>query len=233
MIAPHGPILAIDTAASDASLALEVDGRLIAEHRWHVESTVSRELLAAVDRVLAEAGVERSGLAALAVCAGPGGYNGLRAGIATAQGIALALDVPLAAVSRLEAEAASALAACEVARPIVAVHDTGRAGVAWAAYACPALGAPPEQLVAPAVTSVEECVARAPAGAVWCGELPPALAEARIAAGRRGDEDAPPPDRSRAAALLEVARKRDAYDDPAAADAIYLRPPPITKPTPR
>lgn len=226
-------VLAIDTASADASVALgDADG-LRAERRWTVATTISKELLAEIDALLSEAGVQRTHLAAMAASVGPGGYGGLRAGVATAQGMALALEVPLAAVSRLEADAAPHLVSAPAGRPVVAVHDARRSGYAWAAYACPANEQLPSELVAPSMSSPEECVAQAPASALWCGELTEPLAAAIEAAGRPGDELAGTTPHSRAAAVLELARKRDSYDDPARADVIYLRPPSITKPKPR
>ncbi len=226
-------VLAIDTASAEASVAFGDNNGMRAERRWTVATTVSKELLAEVDALLSEAGVERDQLAALAVGVGPGGYGGLRAGIATAQGMAIALGVPLAAVSRLEADAAPHLATGPSGRTVVAVHDAGRSGLAWAAYACPARGELPEELMPPSMTTPEECVASAPAGALWCGEISEALTAALDATAREGDSIATPPPYGRAAALLELARKRDSYDDPALADAIYLRPPSITPPKTR
>ncbi len=225
-------VLAIDTASAEASVALGDDGGLRAERRWTVGTTVSKELLAAVEALLSGAGVERADLDAMAVAVGPGGYGGLRAGVATAQGMALALDVPLAAMSRLEADAAPHLGGAPAGRAVVAVHDARRSGVAWAAYACPAPDRPPSELVAATMSTPEECVASAPAGALWCGEVTEALTSALERAGRPDDEQAGASPHSRAAAVLELARKRDSYDDPALADVIYLRPPSITRPNP-
>ena len=61
--------------------------------------------------MLAAAGVAREALTAIAVTTGPGQYGALRTGVATAQGLALALDVPLAGGRRLEADALPHLAA--------------------------------------------------------------------------------------------------------------------------
>jgi len=227
-----GMVLAIDTASAKASVAIGGSDGLTAERRWSVATTVSMELLAEIDALLTEAGIARRDLTALAVCVGPGGYGGLRAGVATAQGMALALDVPLAAVSRLEAEAMPLLRTAAAGRAVVAVHDARRSGIAWAAYACPAPERLPSELVPPSITTAEECAANAPAGALWCGETSEALTDALDAAGRRGDDHAAAAEHSRAVAVLELARKRDNYDDPAQADVTYLRPPSITRPNP-
>ena len=115
--------LGIDTASPRVSVAALRGERMLAERRWTVESTLSKELLAGIDAVLHEAAVERRAIASIAVVTGPGGYTGLRTGVATAQGLALALDIALAGVSRLEADAFPHLAGD---RAVVAVHDLGR-----------------------------------------------------------------------------------------------------------
>ena len=97
--------LGIDSASNEAAVALLDGDELLAERRWAVETNYSRELLGGIDAALGEAGVARGELAAIAVDAGPGGYSGLRSGVATAQGLAFALGIPLAGVSRLEAAA--------------------------------------------------------------------------------------------------------------------------------
>ena len=224
MTLPAGPQLAIDTASVGAVLGVVDGATLLAERRWTVDTNYSRELLAGIDAVLRASGVARDDLAAIVVDAGPGGYGGLRSGVATAQGLAFALDVPLAGVSRLELAAFPHL---DRARPVVAAHDAGSGRVAWAAYL--ATAGVPVVLVEPRLEAVEDCVRDAPAGALWCGEVTAELAAARHGA-RTGDADVPPDDNVRRAAdLVRLARLHEAYGDPALVDVVYLRPPPITR----
>lgn len=228
MTAPAGPVLAIDTASAEATLGVVRGDEVLGERRWTVDTNYSRELLAGIDAVLRDGGVTRDDLAAIAVDAGPGGYGGLRSGVATAQGLAFALDLPLAGVSRLEL---AALPHLDGARPVVAVHAAGGNRVAWAAYLATA-GAP-SVLVEPRLEGIEDCVERAPAGALWCGEVTAELASARDAA-REGDADVAPADNVRRAAdLVRLARLHEAFGDPALVDVVYLRPPPITRSTRR
>jgi tRNA threonylcarbamoyladenosine biosynthesis protein TsaB len=96
-------ILAFDTATSLATSALVRDGDVLGER----VSTGVR-VLVDVDALLRDAGVEPRELDALAVGIGPGSFTGVRLGLATARGLALALDLPVAGVSTLDALAAGA-----------------------------------------------------------------------------------------------------------------------------
>ncbi len=233
--------LGIDSAADSASLALLRGDEVIAERAWHVDSTMSKELLAHLDALLVEAGVTRDRIASIAVVTGPGQYGAVRTGLATAQGFALAFDVPLAGIGRFEADAALHLGALPAGAPVVAVHDAGRSGIAWAAYVLDAPGAAPRAVVEPRLSTLDEVVRDAPAGATWCGEVTDALRDALASAGRgvrdaearSGDTEADTPSGGRAAALVRIARARQAYGDPALVDAFYLRPPSITRARPR
>ncbi len=228
---PRSLDLGIDTASDDVSLALlDAAGQVVAESAWRVAGTVALELLAGLDALLERAGVTREQIGRIAVDAGPGQYGQVRTGIATAQGLALGLDIPLAGVDRLEADAWRHLAP---GATVVAVHDAGRAGIAWAAYADAGPDAAPRLLVAARLDAPEVAAHEAPRPATWCGETTPALEAARDAEGRSGDTVAGPAATSRAVALVRLARWHGAFGDPAGVDARYLRPPSITPPRPR
>lgn len=222
----RGIDLGIDTASREASVAVLRGDEVLAERQWTLETTYSQELLAGIDAALREAGAPRDAITSIAVDAGPGGYTGLRTGVATAQGLALALGAPLAAVSRLEA---AALPHLDGERATVAVHDLGRGRAAWAAYTA-GTGAP-VTLVEPRIDDFDGCAALAPPAATWCGELSEELRAARDAAGRRGDtEVAAARNVRRASDVVRLARLHGAYGDPDTVDVVYLRPPPITAP---
>jgi len=61
-----------------------------------------------INDLLADAGISLSHLSAIAVCAGPGSYTGLRIGLATAKGLCYALDIPLILDNKLTLLAANA-----------------------------------------------------------------------------------------------------------------------------
>ena len=102
-------ILAFDTATDRATSALVADGEVLGER-------VSRAstLLEDVDALLRQGGAHASDLGGVAVGTGPGSFTGVRIGVAAARGLALALDVPVAGVSTLDALAAGAPGALPV-----------------------------------------------------------------------------------------------------------------------
>jgi tRNA threonylcarbamoyladenosine biosynthesis protein TsaB len=105
-------ILALDTATHLATVALleERDGQLIvlAEASASVDSRHGETLLPHLTDVLARASLKPTDLAMIAVGIGPGSFTGVRVGLATAKGLALALKIPLLGVSTLDVVAAGA-----------------------------------------------------------------------------------------------------------------------------
>jgi tRNA threonylcarbamoyladenosine biosynthesis protein TsaB len=91
-------ILAFDTATSVATSALVDDGEVVAER-----TSVPARLLEDVDALLRQGGTKATALEGLAVGTGPGSFTSLRMGLSAARGLALALQVPVAGVSTLEA----------------------------------------------------------------------------------------------------------------------------------
>jgi tRNA threonylcarbamoyladenosine biosynthesis protein TsaB len=102
-------ILAFDTATEVATSALVSDGEVVGER---VSRAVT--LLEDVDALLRQAGARTGDIEGLAVGIGPGSFTGVRVGLATARGIALALGIPVAGVSTLAALAAGAPGAVPV-----------------------------------------------------------------------------------------------------------------------
>jgi tRNA threonylcarbamoyladenosine biosynthesis protein TsaB len=100
-------VLAVETSTRAGGVALLDNERLVAEYLLDVSVTHSERLLAAIDHVIADAGWAAADLQGLAVAAGPGSFTGLRVGISTVKGLALALGVPVAAVPTLDAMAAA------------------------------------------------------------------------------------------------------------------------------
>jgi tRNA threonylcarbamoyladenosine biosynthesis protein TsaB len=195
-------ILALDTSTRTGSVALARDGALLhaadgGAERLHVERLpgVLTDLLAAHGAALDD--VDR-----LAVLSGPGGFTGLRVGLATIQGLAFALDRPVCVVSTLEVLAVAAHQAVPDA-PIVGAWMRGMRGEVFSALYRPSVVVGPtglEVLLPPAVGTPADVAALWPAhagrGAIAvAGDAWPQEAEALtgvIGADRLRPVEAPP-----------------------------------------
>ena len=95
-------LLAFETATEACSVALYIDGEI--RERFEVAPKQHTQLaLPWAEQLLAEAGIKKSQLDAIAVGIGPGAFTGVRLAVALVQGIALALDKPVLPVSTLAA----------------------------------------------------------------------------------------------------------------------------------
>jgi tRNA threonylcarbamoyladenosine biosynthesis protein TsaB len=99
-------LLAVESATLSGGAAILDGDRLLGEITLNIAITHSERLLAAVDRLLADCGLAPADLEGLAVSVGPGSFTGLRVGLATVKGLAMALDLPIAPVPTLDALAA-------------------------------------------------------------------------------------------------------------------------------
>lgn len=91
-------ILAIDSSGLVASAAVATEDVVLAEYTTNYKKTHSQTLLPMIEEIIAMTETELSGLAAIAVTAGPGSFTGLRIGSATAKGLGQALGIPLISV---------------------------------------------------------------------------------------------------------------------------------------
>lgn len=124
-------LLALETSTEACSVALVHGEQIVARSeiapRRHAELA-----LPMADALLAEAGLSRYALDCIAVGRGPGAFTGVRLGISLAQGMALALDLPVITVSSLLALALEAPPDDEAA--ILAVIDARMGEVYAASY---------------------------------------------------------------------------------------------------
>lgn len=95
-------LLALETSSHHLSVALWRDGVCL-ERGADVPNGGSERLLPWVNELLAEAQLGFSALDGIAFGAGPGGFTGLRLACGVTQGLAFGLDIPVVAVSTLEA----------------------------------------------------------------------------------------------------------------------------------
>lgn len=126
-------LLAFETSTEALSVALSIDGEV--RERFELAPRRHAELaLPWADELLAGAGLKRSQLDAIAVGRGPGAFTGVRLAIALVQGIALALDRPVVAISTLAALAMRADADGTTASRVFAAIDARMGEVYSAAF---------------------------------------------------------------------------------------------------
>lgn len=119
-------ILALDSSTLTGSAAVLDGGVVLAESACRVRATHSSSSSPSRARVLARAELSLDAMDRLAVGVGPGSFTGVRIGVATAKGLAVATGLPLVGVSSLDALAEGAWAMEEGV--LVAAIDARRAG---------------------------------------------------------------------------------------------------------
>lgn len=124
------PFLGIDTATGRGSIALARDRCLVGEVVLEERGAHARDLLPGLDALLRGAGLRSADLAGIGVTTGPGSFTGVRVGMATAKGLAYALDIGVSGLSTLEALALAALRDLEPTPPAICpVLEAGRGEV--------------------------------------------------------------------------------------------------------
>ena len=124
-------ILGIETATTEVGIALGGDDGVLASFqlarsRRHIET-----LTPAITFLCESSGTELESIDLVAVDIGPGGYTGVRVGLATARAIAHALDVPLIGVPSLDV---LAFPMRITSRRIISILDARRGELYWASY---------------------------------------------------------------------------------------------------
>lgn len=146
-------ILGIETSVEHVGVALG-DHRgvrahsMVASDRRHAES-----LTPMIHFVLQQAETVMTDVSAIAVDVGPGLFTGMRVGLATAQSLAWALDLPAVPVCSLDA---LALNADGLDITVAASLDARRGEVYWALYRMRGHGQEPQRITEPVVTPPEE-----------------------------------------------------------------------------
>ncbi len=102
-----GCLLALDSAGAACSAAFWSAGAICARRFEAITRGQSERLVPMIEAVMAEAGAAYDALDAVAVTLGPGSFTGVRIGLATARGLALACARPVIGVSNFEAVAAA------------------------------------------------------------------------------------------------------------------------------
>ena len=213
------PLLAIETAGSACSVALRLAADQPPAHEIMATSHGHATALAPmIQRVAKATGIPLTALKGIAVSCGPGGFTGIRVGLATARAMALAIGCPIVGIGTFQALAATAARSggALAARNLV-VLDSRRSEL-FAVELGPNL----KPLSPPALLGADEIVARCRSGDVAL------IADAELTqfAGLGGHSAS-----ADAIAVAELAASR--FDLHLPPEPIYLRPPDISQPKPR
>ena len=228
-------LLALDSAGAACSAAVWADGGLAARRFEAMARGQSEHLLPMIEAVMAEAGLDYPALAAIAVTRGPGGFTGVRIGLAAARGLALACGAPLVGLTNFEAvvcgvtvdeaEGDDAEGDETTGRSIAAALESKRREIYLQAF-----DRNHEPLSAPGLIAPEDAAAFLPEGPLLLvGDAARRLLESL------GDRDcrlsaAPGLSDAGRVAALAAARPLPGPGEPQPAP-LYLRAPDVTKPT--
>ena len=102
-------ILAIDTSGVTASVAILRDENVLAEIFLNLGRNHSEILLPSIDHLLIATGLDLKAIDVFACTVGPGSFTGIRIGVSTVKGLALAVDRPIVGLSALEVLAMNAM----------------------------------------------------------------------------------------------------------------------------
>jgi len=124
-------ILGIDTSSSSLSVAVMDDDLLKGEFTLNHKLTHSEQMMPLLDSLLSHLELKMSDIDLIGVSVGPGSFTGIRIGVAAANAMAMALDIPVVGISSLEA---MAYTAGETAYTIVSTFDAQRERFYFNAY---------------------------------------------------------------------------------------------------
>jgi tRNA threonylcarbamoyl adenosine modification protein YeaZ len=148
-------LLAIDTSANLCAVCVWEGDAAVASITQDIGTGHAELLMGMIGDVLAQAGKTYGDLARIGVVIGPGSFTGVRVGVSTARGLALALSIPALGVTTLEGLAHEAHA-LHPGRPVLAVIDARREQLYSASY-----DADVRLIAEPAVFDAEATAARA------------------------------------------------------------------------
>ena len=214
-------LLTIDTSTTTCSVALSIGERLVSESLINLGKTHASQLLRMADAALCEAGVGVKDLDGIGVSLGPGSFTGLRVGMATVKGLAMAAEKPVYGFSSL---AMLAMNLPWADHPVCPMFDAKKKEVYAALYSCSDL---PMPLIDDCVVSPDAFLERLDGVTIFVGEGSLAYREKIVA--RLGEKAlfAPPfshlPRASAGAHLAREACMRGEALSPAALVPRYLR----------
>jgi tRNA threonylcarbamoyladenosine biosynthesis protein TsaB len=231
---PPMRVLAVDTSTDHTGVVLWQDGSSAARLEGQETARHAEILVGLIDRAFSLAGWRKGQLDLIACCVGPGSFTGLRVGLATAKGIALALDRPICGIGSLEAMA-RALPTSE-GQIVFPLLEARVSELFWAAYDGDRVVEGPCHVARAQIAPVlARYASRAPVG--WAGRLRRTTIVGAAAAGldlqgfrivRSPVTDRPDPAMIAQLAADKLASR--ASDELHTLEPLYVRPPDITMP---
>jgi tRNA threonylcarbamoyladenosine biosynthesis protein TsaB len=222
-------LAAIDTSTALGSVALFQDGRLVAEDGRRVSNAHGESLLPMVSAIFERVGWAPAEVMRWAVGVGPGSFTGLRIGLATAKGIALATGAELVGVTSLDALEVG-LSGLDGAELVVSLVTAGKGELFVQARRRGILVLEPSHLPIGALAA--RVAALAPQGrVVVVGEVAVEV-DWSVLGPRVSLEVQAPHDLPRAASvgILALTRAARGAEDADALEPVYVRAPEITVP---
>ena len=146
-------ILAVDTSANVASVALLCGGKLMGEGMLNNKKTHSEKLMPMIDTVLKDSDTDITDIDLFAVANGPGSFTGLRIGVSTVKGLAHAVNKPIVGISTLEGLAFNLFDTDGLISPIM---DARRSQVYNAAYRWE--NGVFKEVIPPRAIALEDCI---------------------------------------------------------------------------
>lgn len=214
-------LLAIETATESCSVAL-VHGETVIARSELAPRRHAERVLPMADELLAEAGIGKHALDGIAVGRGPGAFTGVRLAVSLAQGMAMALDLPVVTVSSL---AALALEAPEDDAAILAVIDARMGEIYAASYRhdghCGLLALDEERVCTAAALQLPQAAAWNVVGSGWATYAETLTAQ--LGAAPRSTDGASYPQARHVATLAVAAFKAGKAQAPELALPVYLR----------
>jgi tRNA threonylcarbamoyladenosine biosynthesis protein TsaB len=221
-------LLAIDTSTTQTGLACYDERGLLADCAWLSGREHSAQLLPQLTLLLRHLGRPRDAISAIAVALGPGSWSGLRVGMSTAKGLALARDLPIVGVGTLDALAYQHGQSGATTVPLIRL---GRERFATGVVA--GRGAARRAIEPRNVTLAELC-AEINSRALFCGDIEPDVqAFLREKLGDRARFPTPAANLRRPGYLAELGWQRlqaGQIDNTATLEPIYLGQPVRVKP---
>ena len=209
--------LSIDTSTRYASVALSSNGETIIELSWRSQRNHSVELIPAIKQLLESQNVKASSLSAIFIAKGPGAFSALRVGMSTAKSMSDSLSIPLVDINTLDIESFPYTGTYD---RVCAIIPAGRTRVYVGKY---------QRTQDPSyeVIDLEEFIAQANLGWMYCGEAVSDLSEKLR--NKLGDDiklsQVPQPTRtaSKLAFLATKYFEKDMFSEALTLEPFYLR----------